>query len=43
MRTLQFRLGAIPAVVWGAPSDTVYLAVHGNLSNKEDTVIRMLA
>lgn len=43
MNIQRLQLGAVPAVVWGAPGDTVYLAVHGNLSNKEDTVIRMLA
>lgn len=43
MNIQRLQLGAVPAVVWGAPSDTVYLAVHGNLSNKEDIVIRMLA
>lgn len=33
----------IPAVLWGKPSDKLLIAVHGNLSNKEDTVISMMA
>ncbi len=33
----------IPAILWGKPSTKLLLEVHGNLSNKEDTVISMLA
>ena len=43
MKTQKLLIDQIPAVVWGEPSDRVFLAVHGNLSNKEDTVIRLLA
>ena len=28
------RIGGIPAIVWGAPSEKVYLFVHGKLSSK---------
>ena len=43
MKTQKLLIDQIPAVVWGEPSDRVFLAVHGNLSNKEDTIIRLLA
>lgn len=33
----------IPAILWGKQSENLLIAVHGNLSNKEDTVISMLA
>lgn len=33
----------IPAIVWGEPSGRAFIAVHGNMSNKEDAVIRLLA
>ena len=33
----------IPAVLWGEASSKLLIAVHGNLSNKEDTVISILA
>jgi len=33
----------IPAIIWGKPSDQLLIEVHGNFSNKEDTVISMMA
>ncbi len=33
----------IPAVLWGNPSDKCFVAVHGDQSNKEDTVIQLFA
>ena len=33
----------IPAVLWGAASDKLFIAVHGDQSNKEDDVIAILA
>ena len=33
----------IPSAVWGPSSEKVILAVHGNLSSKTDTPIRLLA
>lgn len=30
-------------MLWGSDSDRAFIAVHGNMSNKEDTVIRILA
>jgi len=37
------RKTRIPAILWGKQSENLLIAVHGNLSNKEDTVISMLA
>ncbi len=34
---------SIPAVLWGYPREKILIEVHGNMSNKEDTVISMLA
>lgn len=39
----KFKIQGIPTVLWGEASDRVFIAVHGNMSNKEDTVIQMLA
>ena len=39
----RLQINGIPALVWGPPSVHVWIAVHGNLSHKEDTVIRILA
>jgi pimeloyl-ACP methyl ester carboxylesterase len=33
----------IPAILWGKQSEKLLIEVHGNLSNKEDTVISMMA
>lgn len=35
MRSEKIMLGQIPAVVWGEPSERVWLCVHGKLSCKE--------
>ncbi len=43
MRKQFLHIGAIPAVLWGDPSDTLFIAVHGNLSNKEDAAIALFA
>jgi pimeloyl-ACP methyl ester carboxylesterase len=33
----------VPAVLWGEQSSKLLIEVHGNLSNKEDTVVSMMA
>lgn len=33
----------IPAILWGADSSKLFVAVHGNMSNKSDAVISILA
>lgn len=40
-RTMQ--IGGIPAAVWGEERQRIFIAVHGNMSHKEDTVIQLLA
>lgn len=43
MKKRKFEIEGIPAVEWGAKKEHVYIAVHGNMSNKEDTIIKLLA
>jgi len=33
----------IPAILWGAPSDKLFIAVHGNMSSKDDDAIVVFA
>src|SRR5690554_4907838 len=33
----------IPAILWGEKSDKILIEVHGDLSNKEDTIISIMA
>ncbi|MDD1686200.1 alpha/beta hydrolase [Methanoregula sp.] len=39
----NFKIGNIPATLWGKESEKLVIAVHGNLSHKEDAVIQLLA
>jgi len=39
----RFHIINIPTVLWGDKSPKLFIAVHGNMSNKEDTVIQILA
>lgn len=39
----KFKIGNIPAILWGEKSEKLFIAVHGNMSSKEDTVIQLLA
>lgn len=43
MKTTTLIIDGIPAVLWGESSPRVFIAVHGNMSHKSDTVIRLLA
>ena len=36
-------IGDIPSILWGEKSNKVFIAIHGNMSNKEDEVIKILA
>ncbi len=36
------KINNIPALLWGEKSNELFIAVHGNLSHKEDTVIELL-
>ena len=35
IKTERIKVGKIPCIVWGEPSDKVYLCVHGKMSDKE--------
>lgn len=37
------NIDGIPSIIWGEKSSKVFIAVHGNMSNKEDDVIKILA
>ncbi len=39
----EFLIEGIPSVLWGETSDKLYIAVHGNMSNKADEVIAIIA
>ena len=43
MKTERIKINDIPSIIWGEKSNKVYIAVHGNMSNKEDRVIKILA
>lgn len=35
MNAERIRIGGIPAIIWGAPADGVWIYVHGKMSSKE--------
>lgn len=39
----KLRINNIPAILWGDKSEKLFIAVHGNMSDKEDQVIHILA
>ena len=39
MKTARIKINNIPSIIWGEKSNKVFVAVHGNMSNKEDEVI----
>jgi len=39
----RVKINNIPAVLWGMESEKVVIAVHGNMSNKEDVPIEIFA
>lgn len=43
MNVKKISVSGIPAVIWGEKSSRVFVAAHGYLSNKMDTIIRLLA
>ena len=43
MKMERIKIDNIPSVIWGEKSDKVFIAIHGNMSNKEDEVIKILA
>ena len=43
MQKERIKINDIPSVIWGKKSNKVFIAVHGNMSHKEDEVIKILA
>ena len=43
MKIKRIKINDIPSIIWGEKSNKVFIAVHGNMSNKEDEVIKILA
>lgn len=43
MKTERIKINNIPSIIWGEKRDKVFIAVHGNMSSKEDEVIKILA
>ena len=43
MKKERIKINNIPTIIWGEKSPKVYIAIHGNMSNKEDKVIKILA
>lgn len=43
MEKERISIKGIPAILYGKPSNQVFIAIHGNKSHKEDPVIELLA
>lgn len=43
MKIERTKINNIPSIIWGEKSNKVFIAIHGNMSNKEDEVIKILA
>lgn len=43
MKIEKIKIKDIPSIIWGEKRDRIFIAVHGNMSNKEDEVIKILA
>lgn len=43
MENKKNKINNIPSIIWGEKSSKVFIAIHGNMSNKEDKVIEILA
>ena len=43
MKIEKIKISDIPSILWGKKSNKVFIAVHGNMSNKEDEVIKIFA
>ena len=43
MKIERIKINNIPSIIWGERSNKVFIAIHGNMSNKEDEVIKILA
>lgn len=43
MKIEHLKVGNIPAILWGNQTNKLFIAVHGNMSNKADAVITIFA
>ena len=43
MKTKKIKINNIPSIIWGEDSEKVFIAIHGNMSSKEDEIIKILA
>jgi hypothetical protein len=43
MIKINLTIEGIPAILWGEPSDKLFIAVHGNMSSKDDDTIVIFA
>ncbi len=43
MKTERININNIPSIIWGEKNNRIFIAVHGNMSNKEDVVIKIFA
>jgi len=43
MNKKKLIIDSIPSILWGGESEKLFIAVHGNMSNKEDDVIALFA
>jgi len=43
MKIERITISNIPSIIWGEKKDKIFITVHGNMSNKEDTVIKIFA
>lgn len=43
MQIERININNIPSIIWGGKSNKVFIAIHGNMSSKEDEVIKILA
>lgn len=43
MQIERIKINNIPSIIWGEKSNKVFIAIHGNMSSKEDEVIKTLA
>lgn len=43
MNKINLKIEGIPAILWGESSEKLFIAIHGNMSSKDDKVIEILA
>lgn len=43
MSKIDLKIEGIPAILWGEPSDKIFISVHGNMSSKDDDLIKIFA